>query len=263
MQRGTAAYLQTKVTTTSQGDIVVILFDGALKFLTQAKELLAVNDMAGKGMAISKTLDIINELDSTLNMEKGGDIAANLHGLYSFCTNHLVRANLKKDVKMIDEVVTILTGLRTAWAEIVALPEAQAAAQEAASNIRANTQPQTRTQVGFSSAGTPAPGANARIRAMYAKENQVAQAAMPSQAASELTEGQTPEQRAQTAPEPGQKPAPKLTPEQRPAATQAADGEAKQPAPANVPPVSQIPPAANGYGGLRAKAGMYSRFSQG
>lgn len=253
MQRGTAAYLQTKVTTTSQGDIVVILFDGALKFLTQAKEMLAQNDMAGKGQAISKTLDIINELDSTLNMEKGGDIAVNLHGLYTFCTNHLVKANLKKDVKMIDEVVAILTGLRTAWAEIVSLPEAQAAAKEAASNIRANAQPQARTQVGFSSAGTPAPGANARIRAMYAKEAPAAQSAPVTQEAAELPAEQAPAQQA----------APGQTALGQTAPGQTASGEAKPQVPTDAPSAAQIPPVTGGYGGLRAKTGMYSRFSQG
>ena len=174
MQRAAHAYLQTQVTTTSPGDILILLYDGAIKFLNQAKAFLAVNDMAGKGLSISKTLDIINELDSTLNLDKGGDLAANLHNLYFFCSSRLVMANLKKDAKMIDEVIKVLGGLRSAYAEIVSLPEAQAAAQTTASNMRPTACMPPRVQAGTSPSGgaTPVPGANARIRSMHARNQQ-------------------------------------------------------------------------------------------
>lgn len=236
MQRAATAYLQTQVTTTSQGDIVIMLFDGALKFLNQAKELLAKNDMAGKGLAISRTLDIINELDSTLNMEKGGAVAANLHGLYVFCTNHLVRANLKKDAKMVDEVLNILSGIRGAWAEIVSLPEAQAAAQEAAANMRANTSTPSRPQAGTTSNGAPAPGASARIRATYAKQNEEQLAAVQATAAPEENAAPT---------------------EVKATVAAAAPGAA----PATEPPVTGFNPAMGRLGGMQAKTDLYRRFS--
>ena len=174
MQRAAHAYLQTQVTTTSPGDVLILLYDGAIKFLNRAKEGLAANDMAAKGIAISKTLDIINELDSTLNLDKGGDLAANLHNLYFFCSSRLVMANLKKDAKMIDEVIKVLGGLRSAYAEIVSLPEAQAAAQTTASNMRPTACMPPRVQAGTSPSGgaTPVPGANARIRSMHAQNQQ-------------------------------------------------------------------------------------------
>jgi flagellar protein FliS len=136
MQPAAQSYFKTQVSTTSQGDLVVMLFDAAVKFLVTAKVALAQGDMAGKGIAVSRTLDILNELSSSLNMEKGGDLAVNLHGLYTFCSNHLVRANLKKDPKMIDEVVKVLAGIRSAYAEIAVLPEARAAAAETAAGRR-------------------------------------------------------------------------------------------------------------------------------
>ena len=174
MQRAAHAYLQTQVTTTSPGDVLILLYDGAIKFLNRAKEGLAANDMAAKGIAISKTLDIINELDSTLNLDKGGDLAANLHNLYFFCNSRLVMANLKKDVKMIDEVIKILAGLRSAYAEIVSLPEAQAAAQTTAANMHPTAVMPARAQAGTSPSGgaVPAPGASARIRSMHAMNQQ-------------------------------------------------------------------------------------------
>lgn len=172
MQKAAQAYLQTQVTTTGQGDVVVLLYDGALKFLGQAKELLEANDMAGKGINISRALDVIAELDSSLNMEKGGDLARNLHGLYSFCQNHLVMANVKKNPQMIDDVVRVLSGLRSAYAEILSNPEAQAAAREAAAHLGTKAISVSRSQPGAcasSGAAAPQPGANARMRASYAK----------------------------------------------------------------------------------------------
>ena len=182
MQRAANVYLQTKVTTTNQGDIVVMLYDGAIKFLNQAIEYLAANDMAKKGLAISKALDVINELDSALNMEKGGKLSENLHSLYLFCSNHLVMANLKKDPERIRHVIKILGGLRSAYAEILTLPEAQEAAQQAAATMRATAIMPARTQAGTSGTGADAlaPGAGVRQRNLYAKhaaQNSAAEAA--------------------------------------------------------------------------------------
>lgn len=180
MQKAAHAYLQTQVTTTSPGDILILLYDGAVKFLNRAKEGLAANDMAAKGIAISKALDIINELDSTLNLDKGGELAANLHNLYFFCNSRLVMANLKKDPKMIDEVIKILAGLRSAYAEIVSLPEAQAVTQATAANMHPTAVMPPRAQAGTSPSGgaAPAPGASARIRNMHAM-NQQSQVSQP------------------------------------------------------------------------------------
>lgn len=127
MQNAAHAYLQTQVGTTGRGEIIVMLYDGALRFLAQAREKMEARDMAGKGMLISRALDIINELDSSLNMEAGGELAQNLHNLYFLCNTRLLQANLKLDTSRLDSVVEILTGLRSAFAEILNTPEAQAA----------------------------------------------------------------------------------------------------------------------------------------
>lgn len=127
MQNVAQAYLQTQVGTTGQGEIVVMLFDGALRFLAQAREKMEAKDYAAKGLLISRALDIVNELDSSLNMDLGGELAKNLHQLYFLCTTRLLQANLKLDMAKLDSVVEILSGLRSAFAQIVATPEAQAA----------------------------------------------------------------------------------------------------------------------------------------
>ncbi|MDR3044225.1 MAG: flagellar export chaperone FliS [Desulfovibrio sp.] len=142
MQKAAHAYLQTQVTTTTQGELLLLLYDGAIKFLNQAKEKIAERDYAGKGILISKALDIVNELDASLNLEKGGELAENLHKLYFYCSTRLLNANLKMDVAFIDEVIKILAGLRGAYGQIVNTPEAMAVgASMAASRTPANAAP--------------------------------------------------------------------------------------------------------------------------
>ncbi|MEA5090806.1 flagellar export chaperone FliS [Solidesulfovibrio sp.] len=117
MQSAARSYFQTQVSTTTQGDLLIMLFDAALKFLRQAKEKIAARDYAQKGILISKALDILSELQSTLNAQKGGELADRLQKLYFFCSTRLLAANLNLDVAKIDEVMHILTGLREAFNE--------------------------------------------------------------------------------------------------------------------------------------------------
>ena len=118
MHKAANAYRQTQVTTTSPGHLVVLLYDGAITFLEQAKVRITEKNYAQKGILISQALDVIAELDSSLNTERGGEIAQNLHGLYMYCNNRLLQANLKMDTAIIDEVITILDSFRSAFAEI-------------------------------------------------------------------------------------------------------------------------------------------------
>ena len=118
MHRAANAYMQTHVTTTTPGHLVVMLYDGAITFLEQAKQEIAANNFAKKCILISQALDIIAELDGSLNNEKGGELAQNLHRLYMYCNTRLLRANLKMDTAIIDEVIGILSSFRSAFAEI-------------------------------------------------------------------------------------------------------------------------------------------------
>jgi flagellar protein FliS len=112
------AYMQTKVTTTTPGHLVVLLYDGAITFLEQSKEEILAKNYAKKGILISQALDIIAELDGSLNTDKGGEIAQNLHKLYMYCNTRLLQANLKMDTGIVDEVIGILSAFRSAFSEI-------------------------------------------------------------------------------------------------------------------------------------------------
>lgn len=118
MQNATKAYISTQVTTTTQADLLILLYDGAIKYLAQARDAIERKDVKAKGQLLGKASDVVNELMSSLNKDKGGEIAENLARLYFYCNSRLLTANLKMDVEAIDQVVNILRGLRSAYAEI-------------------------------------------------------------------------------------------------------------------------------------------------
>ncbi|WP_207262549.1 flagellar export chaperone FliS [Desulfovibrio sp. Huiquan2017] len=121
------AYLTTQVETTTQGELLLMLYEAAIKFLKQAKREIDNRDYAKKGIYISKAMAIIHELSESLNKEKGGDITPKLGQLYMFCTTQLVKANIRLDNRMIDDVIKILDGLRSAYAQIVPIHDGKAA----------------------------------------------------------------------------------------------------------------------------------------
>ena len=132
MHKAANAYMQTQVTTTTPGHLVVMLYDGAITFLEQAKEEIKARNFAKKGILISQALDILAELDGSLNNDKGGEIARNLHKLYMYCNTRLLQANLKMDIGMVDEVIGILSSFRSAFSEISKNPTHQAPPRAAA-----------------------------------------------------------------------------------------------------------------------------------
>ena len=136
MNKAAKAYFQTKVSTTDQGQLLLLLYDGALNYLQQARDKMLARDYAAKGILISKVIDIVNELSASLNMDKGGSLAVNLNNLYLLCTARLLQANLKMSVESLDSVVHILSGLRSAYAQIAETPEARRATAEIAGRMQ-------------------------------------------------------------------------------------------------------------------------------
>ena len=112
---GFATYQETAVTTGNKGRLIVLLYEGAIKFLRLAIEELEAKNYESKGRYICKAQDIINELNAVLDMDTGGEIADNLRRLYVFMCNRLSQANVKRDPQMIREVVTILQELNQSW----------------------------------------------------------------------------------------------------------------------------------------------------
>lgn len=116
--KGLETYQEVAITTQSRGRLIVMLYDGAIKFLKLAINELAAGDMNEKGVYINKAIDIINELNTVLDMEAGGEVAVNLRKLYMFMARHLSTANIKKDPEMVNEVVKLLEELNQGWKAI-------------------------------------------------------------------------------------------------------------------------------------------------
>ncbi|MCC3145164.1 flagellar export chaperone FliS [Halanaerobium sp. Z-7514] len=112
-------YAQTKVQTASQGELIIMLYEGCIKFLRFAKLNIEDEDHSQANENLIKAQNIVLELLSTLDGEKGGELAQNLAALYEFIYKRLVKANMKKDKEMIAEVETMLNQLLESWREVV------------------------------------------------------------------------------------------------------------------------------------------------
>ena len=115
---GVSAYQETSVTTESKGRLIVMLYDGAIKFMRLAIKDMEARDDESKARYINRAQDIINELNTVLDMEAGGEISANLRKLYLFMSRRLSEANTKRDPQLIREVITLMEELNKSWRAI-------------------------------------------------------------------------------------------------------------------------------------------------
>jgi flagellar protein FliS len=113
-----SVYQETNVTTQSNGRLVVMLYDGAIGFLKKAQQCIENGDPAGKNQAVTRSRDIIFELNASLNLEQGGHVARNLRSLYNFIWRYLSDASIKNDPQMLQKVINMLSELGQAWKKI-------------------------------------------------------------------------------------------------------------------------------------------------
>ena len=125
-QQAASSYRQTEVQSRTPLELVVMLYDGALQILAQARAAIERKDIPARREAISRTLAIMSELQSTLDMEKGGAVAESLDRLYVYINGRLVDASFKQDIRPVDEATRLLTTLRDAWADIASAAPADA-----------------------------------------------------------------------------------------------------------------------------------------
>ena len=117
--------LETGVAAASPQRLIVMLYDGALAALADARQHLTQGRRAAKGQAIGKAIAIVDEgLKAALDLRQGGAIAGQLAELYDYIGRRLLLANLRDDVAALDEASRLLGELRSAWAT---LAERQAA----------------------------------------------------------------------------------------------------------------------------------------
>jgi flagellar protein FliS len=139
------SYQNVQVATIDRGKLLLMMYDGAIKFLGHAKDGLEAKDLQKFARFLSKSQAIIAELMNTLDFEKGGEIAKDLDRLYDFMLFYLTEANIQKDVKKIERVIGLIETIGGAYREIIEgksvnLEEAVAKTQKAlAASQAANT----------------------------------------------------------------------------------------------------------------------------
>lgn len=111
-------YRKNAVLGASPAGLVVMLYDGALRFIEGGRIAMHARDLTRQNESLVRAQRIVAELNGTLDREQGGEIATNLSALYGFVQDRLVRANIEDDERLLDEAVRTLAGLREAWVEI-------------------------------------------------------------------------------------------------------------------------------------------------
>ena len=114
----TAAYKQQSILTATPGQLVVMLYDGCLRFLGQAAHAMREGADTRASNRLARAEAILDELLATLDLEQGGEIASRLQGIYVFCCRHLIEARAERDPAMIEKVAELLGELRESWARI-------------------------------------------------------------------------------------------------------------------------------------------------
>lgn len=106
-------YQNNAVNSASSGDLLMMLYDGLVKFLKIAIDSMEKKNLSGANDALIRSQDILNYLDETL--DERFDISKNLSLLYDFMKNHLVEANIKKDPQKVKDVLDIILDMRNTW----------------------------------------------------------------------------------------------------------------------------------------------------
>ncbi|MBG9586617.1 flagellar export chaperone FliS [Cytobacillus firmus] len=111
------SYQQNSVNTASPGELTLMLYNGCLKFIHQAKKAIMDNNIEAKNTNIQKAQNIIQELMVTLNMDI--EVSQNMMSLYDYMNRRLMEANIKNDTGILDEVEGLVTEFRDTWKEAI------------------------------------------------------------------------------------------------------------------------------------------------
>ena len=112
------SYRASSVLTASPGQLIVMLYDGARRFLSQATVAMGAGDIPAAHNKLTRAENIIRHLRNTLDMEQGGQIAERLQAIYTFSLSHLREARFEQNPRKLDEVNEMLGKLRESWATI-------------------------------------------------------------------------------------------------------------------------------------------------
>lgn len=114
----TNSYLQQMVETATPVQLIGLLFRRGSELMDEAEQALTERDFERANEALTKAQKVVSELISSLDMEKGGEIAVNLHRLYTFVWERLLHANLRKSVEPLQDAKQIWEQLRQLWEQV-------------------------------------------------------------------------------------------------------------------------------------------------
>ncbi|MBI4569780.1 MAG: flagellar export chaperone FliS [Planctomycetes bacterium] len=117
--RGARGYLETQIKTASKEQLLLMLYDGAIRFAEQAKAKIDEKDIEGSYNLLIKSQNIVLELMCCLDKAIGEELYSNLMRLYNFIYSRLVEANIKKQNTLVEEGLVILRQLRETWSEAI------------------------------------------------------------------------------------------------------------------------------------------------
>lgn len=120
---GYRQYNQVQIKTATKGKLIVLLYQGAIRFMKKALMQMEKNDMEGKGNSLIRAQDIVLELLYALDEEmlkSGNELALNLQRLYLYAYRRLIHANVALDTEAIEEVIGLMEDLLTSWEQVVA-----------------------------------------------------------------------------------------------------------------------------------------------
>jgi flagellar secretion chaperone FliS len=115
-------YSEIHLASSSPEETVLMLYDGAIRFLKEAVREIGQENIAAKVQLLEKAEKIIEYLQSCLDREQGGEIAENLQRLYYYMLVRLTEANLYNDAAKLEEIVALLGTVREGWATICDAP---------------------------------------------------------------------------------------------------------------------------------------------
>lgn len=112
-------YKQMQIKTANPGKLLLMLYQGAVKFMKLAKKNIKAGEIEASHKNIIKAQNIILELQSTLNKKQGGEIALRLENLYDYIYRELIQANLNKNTRHLDNVIPLVEELFSSYKEII------------------------------------------------------------------------------------------------------------------------------------------------
>ncbi|MBI5582865.1 MAG: flagellar export chaperone FliS [Deltaproteobacteria bacterium] len=115
-------YQHTAVNTADQKELILICYDEAIRSLQQGRECYQRKQYEAKAKCFIRAQNLLNELLVSLNLEAGGQIAANLKRIYQFVIDQITQADLKRDLKLLSDLTGMLSELRSAWAQVESRP---------------------------------------------------------------------------------------------------------------------------------------------